>query len=145
MSVNLPKIVGGVLSVSAIVLSANLAVTQTTPTIRQITQNINVKTVGKVDPSQTIDVIITNNTSATLAAGFSGGSKVKIDPKDKTTVSFTDVPVNLFIYSFGENVNTKYNTKISGNTITVEVVAIDRTTVGDNSLNVYRSGAVYIY
>ena len=145
MSVNLPKIVGGVLSVSAIVLSTNLAVTQTTPTIRQITQNTNVKTVGKVDPSQDIDVIITNNTSTTLAPGFSGGSKVKIEPKDKTTVSFTDVPVNLFIYSFGENVNTKYNTTISGNTITVEVVAIDRTTVGDNSLNVYRSGAVYIY
>lgn len=145
MGVNLPKIVGGVLSVSAIVLSANLAVTQTTPTLRQITQNTSVKNVGKVDPSQTIDVIITNNTSTTLAAGFSGGSKVKIEPKNKTTVSFTDVPVNLFIYSFGENVNTKYNTTISGNSINVEVVAIDRTTVGDNSLNVYRSGAVYIY
>lgn len=63
MGVNFQKIVVGILSVSAIVLSANLAVTQTTPTTRprQISQNINVKTVGKVDPSQPIDVIITKD------------------------------------------------------------------------------------
>jgi hypothetical protein len=69
----------------------------------------------------------------------------KIEPKEKTTASFESVPVSLFVYPFAQNVSTKYNTTISGNTISVEVVPLNSVTPGEGAINVNPSGTVYIF
>jgi hypothetical protein len=146
MRLSIRNLLVGMASCSAVILCTNLAVSQMAPAPRPTSPSAAPgRTVGQVDRSKPIDVMVMNNTSAPLSVGFSGGAKIKIDPKEKTTVSFESVPVSLFVYPFAQNVSTKYNTTISGNTISVEVVPLNSVTPGEGSINVNRSGTVYIF
>lgn len=102
------------------------------------------RSVGQVNPSSPIDVVVKNNTSAIQSAGFSGGANVKIEPGGKATLSFPSAPVNLFIYPFELGMSTKYTVTISGNTINVEVNPLNSVTPGDGALNISRTGLVYV-
>lgn len=103
-----------------------------------------VRMIGQVNPSSTVDVVVTNDTSATLGVGFSGGANVKIEPGEKATVSFAVAPANLFIYPFRQSAGTKYNVTLSGNTMNVQVTPMKTVASGDSALNVSRSGMVYV-
>jgi len=132
----------GIALCSAVVPS--LVIAQTKPVPQPTVQSPGVKAVGKVNPTNAIDVVVTNNTSVTQSVGFSGGANVKIEPGEKTKLSFASAPINLFIYPFGQTISTKYNVTLSENTVNVQVAPLNSVTPGDNALNISRSGVVYI-
>lgn len=155
MRFNVRSFIVGIASCSVLLLGSNLAVAQTTPAPNSTSTDFSSdRVVGRVNPEQSIDVMVRNNTSSILYVGFSGGSHIQLEPNDDTTVSFDEAPINLFIYASGENLETEYRTTIAGNTICVEVIPkADQISPspgtppipGDNALNINPSGTVYIY
>lgn len=155
MRFNVRNLMVGVASCSVILLGSNLAIAQTIPApSSNSTDFLSDRVVGRVNPDQSIDVMVRNSTDAILYVGFAGGSHVQLEPNDDTTISFDEAPVNLFIYASGENLETEYRATIAGNTICVEVVPKNDQIPpspgtppipGDNALNINPSGTVYIY
>lgn len=155
MLFNAQNMVVGVASCSTILLSSSLAFAQVTPAPNSAsTDFLADRIVGQVDPAESIDVMVKNSTAAVLYVGFSGGSHIRLEPIDETTVSFDAAPVNLFIYTFGGHLSIEYSTTIAANTIQVEVIPKNSPmpvpvgmppVPGDNALNVNPSGTVYIY
>ncbi|GFE71405.1 hypothetical protein [Chroococcus sp. FPU101] len=113
------------------------------PTI--VAQNVPVGTVGQVSPNQTIRVVVQNNTPVALFAGISGGTRVELPRGASTAFTFDSTPINVFVYPDGQAISLKYDTSIQGNTVTVRVTQVGGETPGDGSVNINRSGAVYVF
>jgi len=134
------------LTLGAVVLPAHLALAQSGIRIRPVVPaSSTVRTVGEVDPTAQIDIVITNSLSVPLGVGFAGGANLEVASSETDKVSFTTVPVNLFLYPLASEVSTRSNVTIEDNTINVEVVRIDSVAPGDASINVDGAGTVYIY
>ncbi|MGH2412888.1 MAG: hypothetical protein ACRDEA_04165 [Microcystaceae cyanobacterium] len=112
---------------------------------RAIVQNVPVGTVGQVSPNEAIRMVIQNNTSVALFAGISGGSRVELPRGASTAFVFYSTPINVFVYPAGQAISLKYNTSVQGNTVTVQVTQVGGDTPGDGSVNINRSGAVYVF
>lgn len=104
-----------------------------------------VRTLGTLDPAESIDIVVTNLTTEPLGVGFAGGANLEVAPGDEAKLTFASAPVNLFIYSLGQNTSLRYRTTVEDNTITAEVITITSVAPGDASLNVDGAGTVYIY
>lgn len=110
-----------------------------------VSQKVPVGTVGRVSPEQVIRMVIQNNTSMALFAGISGGTRVELPRGASTAFAFDSTPINVFVYPDGQAISLKYNTSIQGNTVTVQVTQVGGETPGDGSVNINRSGAVYVF
>ncbi|NJL48520.1 MAG: hypothetical protein HC929_14875 [Leptolyngbyaceae cyanobacterium SM2_5_2] len=146
MRLNLRTALVSALTLGVVVWPAHLAMAQTRPRIRPVVPaSSTVRTIGEVDPTAQIDIVVTNSLSVPLGVGFAGGANLEVVPGETDKVSFTTVPVNLFLYPLVSEVSTRSNVTIEDNTINVEVVRIDSLAPGDASLNVDGAGTVYIY
>jgi hypothetical protein len=126
-------------------LPATLTEAQTRLPRRSVPASSLPNTVGRIDPAEAVDIVVTNSLSGDLGIGFSGGPNVELDPGEEVTVSFASVPLSLFIYPFDRDVSIQQSIGIEENTIFVEVLEIDDAAPGDLSINVDRGGNVYIF
>jgi hypothetical protein len=131
------------LSAGTFPIAGTIATPQPTPI--SVTQNVTVGTVGQVSPNRTIRIVVLNNTSAALFAGISGGSRVELPRGANTAFAFDSTPINIFIYPAVREISLKYNTTVRGNTVTVQVTQVGGDTPGDGSVNINRSGSVYVF
>ena len=136
----------GLLTAGALLAPATLVMAQPRRVIRPVVPaSSTVRTLGTVDPAEPIDIVVTNRTTVPLGVGFAGGANLEVVPGDEAKLTFDATPVNLFIYSLGQNTSLRYRTTVEDNTITAEVRSITSVAPGDASLNVDGAGTVYIY
>ncbi len=136
-----------VLSGGILMGGAAIAIAQTRPTIFRpvVPRSSTVRTLGEVDPTVQIDIVVTNSLEVPLGIGFSGGANLEVEPGDSAKVSFAAPPVNLFLYPLAATLSTRSRVAIDENTINVEVISITSVAPGDATLNVDGAGTVYVY
>lgn len=104
-----------------------------------------INSVGQVSPAAPIEIVVMNSHDSPIGIGFSGGANVTLDPGEEVSLSFPIAPVNLFLYPFDPGISIQGLTAIDGNTISVEVIAVDEIAPGDISVNVDLAGNVYFF
>ncbi len=139
------SILAGLTAIASGSLPAAPSLAIPAPNIPKIAQKVPVGTVGQISSNRTVRVVVLNNTSVTLFAGISGGSRVELPRGANTAFAFDSTPINVFIYPAGREISLKYNTTVQGNTVTVQVTQAGGDTPGDGAININRAGAVYIY
>lgn len=136
----------GVISCGAMLWHADLATAQVRVIIRPIVPAATtVRIVGEVDPTEPIDIVITNVLAVPLGIGFAGGANVEVAPDETAKLTFTTVPVNLFVYPLASGMSIRSRVTIEDNTISASVLPLTSVAPGDVTLNVDGSGTVYVY
>ncbi|HIK46030.1 MAG TPA: hypothetical protein IGR64_14280 [Leptolyngbyaceae cyanobacterium M65_K2018_010] len=136
----------GLMVGTLLVFGAGLAQSQIRPApVPSVPASSLPRTVGQVDTTKAIEIVVVNQVSEPISMGFSGGIKVVVNPGNEVMVSFPEAPVNLFVYPLGAQANIKYDAAVADNRITLAVTTINDVAPGDRSINVDRTGLVYIF
>lgn len=145
----LQKFSVGILVFSFTSLGASKLAAQTTPISESplTPSSFVVREVGRVDPSETVEISVVNNLTGSLGIGFSGGPKVTLVSGDEEIVRFPpeSAPFNLFVYPLDFEARIEYDVSLTENSIRLEVITVDDAVPGGRSINVDLEGNVYIF
>lgn len=101
--------------------------------------------VGKIDPSQSVELTLINETLDALLVGESGHVQYQVAAGSNLSITLASFPVNLFLSPSPVNISTAYRVTIDGNAITVQVLHLESDAPGDRSLIIARDGTVSVY
>lgn len=100
---------------------------------------------NSINPYESVEIIIVNNTSLDLFAGISGGTRVELPPQETINVHFDAPPISVFVYPISPGSTLKFNTNFEDNVVTVEVTQIEDVAPGYRAITIEPSGNAYIF